>query len=118
MEGLKQLVDCTGGGHTLVELIGVREKEALKAAGIALFYAVKEGIVKGRIRRCVHKIVIVANALGIKLFKDIMHGVALGEGYLESDHCAGACLHLHDERTVIIAGLEFICARVKLCVGI
>ena len=47
-----------------------------------------------------------------------MHRVALGEGYLESNHRTGAGLHFHDERAVIVAGLELIGARVKLFVGI
>ena len=118
VEGLKQLVYRTGGRHTLVKLIGIREQEALKSACIALFHPFEEGIVKGRVRRRVHKLVIVAYSLCIELFEDIVHGIALGEGYLEGDHCTGAGLHFHDKCAVIVAGLKLVCAGVKLFIGI
>ena len=114
VEVLQELVDSARCLHALIELIRVREQEALEALGVALHALVDERVVVGIIGRRVHEVVIRTDVFILELVEDLLHRIALGDGDLGRDHGAGADLHLLDEGTVIVVRAQFVRAGVDL----
>ena len=114
VEVLQELIDGARCLHALIELIRIREQEALEALGVALHALVNERVVVGIIGCRVHEVVIRADVFILELVEDLLHRIALWDGDLGRDHGAGADLHLFDEGTVIIVRAQLVRAGVDL----
>ena len=115
MEVLKEVVDGARGLHALIELIRIREQEALQALGVPLHALVEERVVVGIVRGGVHEVIVRADVFVLKLAEDLLHRIALGDGDLGRDHCARTDLHLLDERAVVVVRTQLIRAGIDLC---
>ena len=58
VEVLKEFVDGARGLHALIELIRIREQEALQALGVPLHALVEERVVVGIVRGGVHEVIV------------------------------------------------------------
>ena len=119
VEVVQHLFQNLTGGGILIEIVGVREKEALQAVFVAPGHIFQEPVVLQRAVGGVGaEILRGTDAVFLQQGENLAAGVALGDQQVFHDLTGGAGGHHVDQRVIVVPGVQVVNAGVDLLLGV
>ena len=114
----QQLVQHALGIVVLIEIIGIREQEALERILLPLRNMLQEPIVEACLRRALLQRLGRADVALFHQLKDLAAGIALRDRHADSRAVRAVGHHALDERVIVIVVAQLIGARLDLAAGL